>query len=165
MPWQMADRQGERKKHHIAITRCSSVVALVLGGEPINNFRNRSRRQATEYGYADDPYASWHLANIQCYPDWKASIDIHDPSKNYVNGVEAFLVTLLGEFRDAQTRFEEIYRRITKLVTPPLDFMFDHAVRDKLLLKDSDFTNSRRYFWAYQTLGIVNESIRCMIDA
>lgn len=43
--------------------------------------------------------------------------------------------------------------------------MFKSAIRDKLLFEDSGFTNSRRYFWAFQTLGTMNQSIKAMIDA
>ena len=43
--------------------------------------------------------------------------------------------------------------------------MFKSDIRDKLLFEDSDFSNSRRYFWAFQTLGTMNQSIKAMIDA
>jgi Peptidase family S41 len=40
--------------------------------------------------------------------------------QGYVNGLDAFLNTLLIEYKDAQKRFEEISQRVTKLVTPPV---------------------------------------------
>lgn len=43
--------------------------------------------------------------------------------------------------------------------------MFDLKIRDKLLFEDADFTFSRRYFWAYNSLARVNDSIRSMINA
>jgi len=43
--------------------------------------------------------------------------------------------------------------------------MFKQSVRDRLLFEDDDFTYSRRYFWAHQTLGIMNEDIQEMITA
>ena len=43
--------------------------------------------------------------------------------------------------------------------------MFDVKLRDKLLFEDSHFTYSRRYFWAYNTLGVINEGIKAMIAA
>lgn len=104
------------------------------------------------------------MLNLQCFPDLKSSTDVHDTQKHYVNGPEAFLVTLLGEFRDAQRRFEDINRAITKLITPSSAFMFDANYRDDLLFEDEKFTYVRRYFWAYQTLGIMNESIRTIVD-
>jgi hypothetical protein len=103
--------------------------------------------------------------NIQCYPDHKASLDIHDSTKHYVNGPEAFLHTVLAEFQDAEKRFAQIYRRISKLVTPPSDFMFDGGLRDKLLFEDDEFTYSRRYFWGFQTLGLMRDGIKAIIDA
>lgn len=165
MKWQLADLQEEHKSHHIPVTRCSSVVALALHGPAIRKVRNPSRQASNSHGYAYDPWSSWQVLNLQCYPDWHASLDVHDSAKHYVNGPEAFMVTLLGEYRDAQKRFEQIYRAITKLITPPIDFMFNSEVRDKLLFEDKDFTYSRRYFWAYQTLGLMNDSIKAMIDA
>lgn len=43
--------------------------------------------------------------------------------------------------------------------------MFSGTLRDKLLFEDHSFTYSRRYFWAYQTLGIMMNSIKDIIDA
>jgi hypothetical protein len=92
-------------------------------------------------------------------------MDVHDSSKHYVNGVEAFMTTLLGEYRDAKRRFESITDVISKRVRPPLEFMFSAEIRDKLLFEDGDFSMAKRYFWAHQTLGIMNESIKSMVDA
>ena len=50
-------------------------------------------------------------------------MDSHDSTKHYVNGPEAFLHTLLAEFKDAQRRVEEVHDRISKLVTPPVSDM------------------------------------------
>jgi hypothetical protein len=166
MPWQLADHQAERGPHHIAITRCSSVVALSLGGPPIKQVVNRSRRaKGVSNGAIYDPFAAWQVLNIQFYPDWESSVDVHDSTKHYVNGVEAFIATVLGEFKDARRRFEMITKEITKLVIPPLDFMFDADIREQLLFEDSQFTYTRRYFWAAQTLGIIGDSIKSMISA
>jgi hypothetical protein len=62
----------------------------------------------------------WHVLNIECYPDWKSNTGSHDATKHYVNGPEAFLHTLLVEFKDAEKRFDEICQRIGKLITPPV---------------------------------------------
>ena len=163
--WQISASQEDRKPGHIAITRCSSVLTLALHGPQIKKIRNPARQKTKEYGYVYDPFSPWEVLNIQCYPDWKASLDVHDSTKHYANGPEAFMNVLLGEFRDAERRFEDIYKRISERVTPPLDFMFDSEIRDKLLFEDDGYTMVRRYFWAHQTLGIMNESIKAIIDA
>ncbi|KAK5678779.1 hypothetical protein LTR17_027635 [Elasticomyces elasticus] len=165
MKWQLADRQEERSSSHIPITRCSSLVALSLDGPAVRKVKNPSRHADNSHGYSYDPWSAWHLVNLQCYPDHHATLDVHDSTKHFINGPEAFLATVLGELRDAQKRFEEIYKSITSLIMPPLEFMFDSDIRDKLLFEDKHFTYSRRYFWAYQTLGLMNDSIRAMIDA
>lgn len=62
----------------------------------------------------------WHVLNIQCYPDHEHTMDSHDSTKHYVNGPEAFLHTLLAEFKDAQKRYKIIKKEVTKLVVPPV---------------------------------------------
>jgi hypothetical protein len=165
MQWQIAAGQEDRKPGHISITRCSSVIALVLNGPKIKDVKNPYRRKARDKGPVFDPFSSWQVLNIQCYPDFNASLDVHDSTKHYVNGPEAFMMTVLGEFRDAYRRFSEITKRISKRVRPPLEFMFDSGIRDKLLFEDDEYSMARRYFWAQQTLGIMNESIKALIDA
>ena len=82
-----------------------------------------------------------------------------------MNGPEAFLHALLTEYRDARKRYDEIYKRITHLITPPLGFLFNAELRDQRLFEDKTFTWTRRYFYAHQTLGNVNDSIKSMIDS
>ncbi len=43
--------------------------------------------------------------------------------------------------------------------------MFNGRLRDNLLFEDQEFTYSRRYFWAFQTLGIMNNGIKAILDA
>ena len=43
--------------------------------------------------------------------------------------------------------------------------MFDRDLRDELLFEDKHFTYIRRYFWAYNTLGVINNGIKAMIAA
>jgi len=120
MTWQQSDRSRERREGHIPITRCSSVVALSLTGSPTRKLKNSARRAKTQFGYVYSPWAPWHVLNIECYPDWKSNTGSHNSTKHYVNGPEAFLNTLLVEYRDAQKRFAEISQRISQLITPPV---------------------------------------------
>jgi hypothetical protein len=43
--------------------------------------------------------------------------------------------------------------------------MFDRRLRDKLLFEDKHFTYIRRYFWAYNTLAVINTGIAAMVSA
>lgn len=165
MSWQISDEDQLSTNTHLPITRCSSVVALSLYGDPIRKIRNSARRAKKREGGIYDPWQAWQVLNIQCFPDWKAKTDVHGNSKRYVNGPEAFLRTVLAEYKDAQKRFEEINKAISKLITPPHDFIFDKDQRDARLFEDKNFTYTRRYFWAHQTLGSMNDSIQAMIEA
>ncbi|KAJ0114398.1 hypothetical protein J7T55_010787 [Diaporthe amygdali] len=151
---------------HINITECSSVLALALEGEPVNKVpMRRGRRKGSRLGAVYDTFAPYHLLNIQCFPD-----HIHAENESirkpfYYNGPYVFLNRLVAEYKDATKRYLQLNDRIEKLITPPHQFMFDVKLRDKLLFEDADFTFSRRYFWAYNSLGVINDGIKSMISA
>ena len=127
-PWQTADKDLSNTVTHIPLTSCCSIVALSLGGNPVSIVKSKSRRSIQRAAHVYDPFAPWKVLNIQCYPDWKSTVDGHEANRHYVNGPEAFLVTLLIEYRDAQKRFLEINKRIVALATPPVSHSQSPAV-------------------------------------
>ena len=167
MKWQRADEELGGSETHVPVSRCSSIIALSLEAKPVSKIRHKGRRNplGRREGELFDPFSPWHVLSLQAYPDWRSSIDSHDSTKHYVNGPEAFLMTLRAELKDAQKRLMDVYNRISDLVTTPPEFMFKQSIRDKLLFEDDEFTYSRRYFWAYQSLAIMNEDIKEMIFA
>ncbi|KAF2013925.1 hypothetical protein BU24DRAFT_424942 [Aaosphaeria arxii CBS 175.79] len=165
MQWQRADRDIKHTESHIPLTRCGAVVALALFDDNPRRIRNRGRRAKTKYGWVQDVWSPWQVLNIQCYPDWRATADTFEQGHRYLNGAEAFLHALLTEYKDARKRYEVIYKGISELVTPALGFLFDTDLRDQRLFEDRKFTWTRRYFYAHQTLGNVNDSIKSMIDS
>jgi hypothetical protein len=126
--WQQSDAELKGSNSHIPITRCCSTIALSLTGSPTSTVKNRARRAKTEVGNVYDPFSPWRVLSVQCFPHWKSIMDSHDSTKHYVNGPEAFLMTLLTEYRDAQKRFMEIRRKIVALATPPVSFSHDLAL-------------------------------------
>ena len=120
MSWQKADEDLDDVEGRIPVSRCSSVVALQLASDPITKVRNKGRRVKRIFGDIYDPFAPWRVLSMQCYPDWKSSVDSHDSTKHYVNGPEAFLVTVRAELKDAQKRLKEVYIRISDLVRCPV---------------------------------------------
>lgn len=56
-------------------------------------------------------------------------------------------------------------RQVQLLTMMQTEFMFDRRLRDKLLFEDKHFTYIRRYFWAYNTLAVVNTGIKAMVAA
>ncbi|GAB7348398.1 hypothetical protein MBLNU459_g6832t2 [Dothideomycetes sp. NU459] len=169
MPWQRFDTNAGAAETHIPITRCSATIALSLEGNPVSMVKNKDRRVNRKYGQVYDPFSPWRVLVIQAYPDWESTIeDVEDDQrqrKHIVNGPEAFLTVFKQELRDAAKRLLKVYRRIEDLVQVPPDFIFRLETRDKLLFEDDEFTYSRRYFWAAQTLGIMSQDIRDMIES
>lgn len=170
MPWQRFDPNMDvSSETHIPITRCSAAIALSLEGSPVSMVKNKDRRVNRKYGQVYDPFSPWRVLIIQAYPDWESTIDdIEDDKRqrrHIVNGPEAFLTALRQELRDAAKRLLKVYRRIEDLVQVPDDFIFRLETRDRLLFEDDEFTYSRRYFWAAQTLGIMSQDIRDMIES
>ncbi|PVI02164.1 hypothetical protein DM02DRAFT_312872 [Periconia macrospinosa] len=165
MEWQRSDKGKGPNDTHLPLSRCGAVVALALFDDKPRRIRNRGRRAKTKYGWVQDIWSPWQVLQLECFPDWRATADTFESGHRYLNGPEAFLHALLTEYRDARKRYDEIYKRITALVTPALGFLFDADLRDQRLFEDRKFTWTRRYFYAHQTLGNVNDSIKSMIDA
>lgn len=165
MQWQYADKDRSKTADHVPLTRCGAVVALALYDDKPRRVRNKSRRAKTKYGWIQNIWSPWQVLVIECFPDWRATPDTFESGHRYLNGPEAFLHALLTEYKDARKRYDEIYKKVTELITPPLGFLFDAKMRDQRLFEDRDFTWTRRYFWAHQTLGNVNDSIKSMIDS
>lgn len=163
MEWQLAERR--LKPGHTPLTRCGAVVALSLYDDKPKRLRTRGRRGQTRDGRVQNIWSPWQVLVIECFPDWRATADTFEHGHRYLNGPEAFLHALLTEYRDARKRYGAIYERITRLVTPPNGFLFDGKLRDQRLFEDRDFSWTRRYFWAHQTLGNVNDTIKTMIDS
>ncbi|KAF5000776.1 hypothetical protein FDECE_11131 [Fusarium decemcellulare] len=167
-PWQRFDKRPSDKRlgDHIDIAECGAVLALSLGGETTKAPRMRSRRERAREGFLFETFGPWHLLAIQSFPDNAHTVRGEEfQQKKYVNGPYAFLDLLIAEYRDAGKRNQFLHDRVTKLITPPTEFMFDPKLRDKLLFEDKHFTYIRRYFWAYNTLAVVNNGIKAMISA
>ncbi|KAM0564481.1 hypothetical protein ACHAPJ_000695 [Fusarium lateritium] len=167
-PWQRFDKRPSENRlgDHIDIAECGSVLALSLGGESHRAPRMRSRRERARDGFLFETFGPWQLLAIQSFPDNLHTVRGEEfTRKEYVNGPYAFLDLLIAEYRDAGKRNQILHERVTKLITPPTEFMFDPKLRDKLLFEDKHFTYIRRYFWAYNTLAVVNTGIKAMISA
>ncbi|KIW14746.1 hypothetical protein PV08_07530 [Exophiala spinifera] len=166
LPWQNYDDSvQEHSDDHIPLSTCSSVVALSLAGKSSHTLRRNSRKRKSIVGHIYDPFAPWHVLSIQCFPDWRSSVDVHETNHHYVNGPDAFLSSLMVEYRDAVKRFREVFSSIQRLATPPNRSIFDRGLRDELLFENDKYTYSRRYFWASQTLGLLSNEIKAMITA
>ncbi|KHN93805.1 uncharacterized protein MAM_08332 [Metarhizium album ARSEF 1941] len=167
-PWQRFDKRpaDNRLGDHIDVAECSSVLALSLGGEPIKPLRMRPRRERAREGFLFDTFGPWHLLSIQSFPDDQHAVRGDEfPKNSFYSGPCAFLHLLVSEYRDAGRRNQILHEKITKLITPPTEFMFDRRLRDKLLFEDKHFTYIRRYFWAYNTLAVINTGINAMVAA
>lgn len=167
-PWQRFDKRPSDKRtgDHVDIAECGSILALSLEGSPTKPLRIRPRRERTREGFLFDTFGPWHLLSIQSFPDDEHTVRGEDfQQKSFYNGPYAFLDLLTAEYRDAGKRNQILHERITKLITPPTEFMFDRKLRDKLLFEDKHFTYIRRYFWAYNTLAVINNGIKAMIAA
>jgi len=137
-PWQQFDQRAPDKRHqdHIDIAECSSVLALSLESEPMNETQLRrlkkkkavnsngekgAAKDATvQVGHVADPFAPWHLLSLQSFPDDRHSMRSDEVGKPLYSGPYAFLDALAVEYRDAVKRYAELHDMIAKLITPPV---------------------------------------------
>lgn len=163
-PWQFHNNQASRTSpDQLEITECSSILGISLTGECTKrmNLKTRNPRRR-RVGELYDTNAPWHVLSIQFFPDDESSVSHNYPGETFCNGPHAFLVRLSMEYQDAVRRYTRLNERISKLITPPSQFVFDSKLRERFLFEDKYFTYSRRYFWAYNTLAVLNESIQAM---
>ncbi|KAI9776734.1 MAG: hypothetical protein M1839_009378 [Geoglossum umbratile] len=133
------------KEANIQIRRGSSLVALQFpdGGGP----------------WASAPSTSWRLLVLSCNrPTFTAPPSLQ-------NGLEAYLWGINQELRGSRRNLRQIAEQITSIATPPDDFLFNPKSRDALLFEDTSYNTSRTYFWALQSLRIMNDTINSIINA
>lgn len=120
--WQQHDiRQSEEESaDHIDISECSSIVALSLEGEAVDQVpRRASKSNRVTTGSVYDTFAPFHVVNIQCCPDLIRSD--RDMAENpCYSGPQAFLECLAAEYRTAGQRLWRLNERIGGLVIPPV---------------------------------------------
>lgn len=126
---------------HLRICRGSSSVALSFSD--------------TE-GANTSAALPWRLLILSCNRD-------HASSRKIKNGVEAFCWGINSELRKVRRCLREVAAQISSVSAPSDDFLFNNEVRESLLFENKDFTNSRTYFWALQSLRLVNECIASII--
>jgi len=168
MSWQRSDATASSTdKNHIPISRCSAAVALSFEGPPSSRVKSKDRRLTHRKGDVYDPFSPWRVLVIQCFPDWISTLEDDEYLARHkpVNGPEAFLSILRQELGDAAKRLLKVHRSVEDLVQPPPDFIFSRQTRDRMLFEDESYTLSRRYFWASQTLHIMNQDIEEMIES
>ncbi|KAH8653624.1 hypothetical protein BX600DRAFT_471266 [Xylariales sp. PMI_506] len=165
-PWQRYSNRSSdpRSTDQIDICECSSILALSLEGRAITR-EMRHKKRGAQAARVYDSFAPWQLLNIKFFPDDIEVMHGETERMQFYNGPYAFLDSLTMEYRNAIQRNMNLHDKITKLITPPTDFIFDSRMRDKLLFEDRDLTYSRRYFWAYNTLRVINDGIVSMINA
>ena len=167
--WQKSYKRLASKgsETYVPISRCSSVIALSLEGEPILKLMPGCRRPTfrRQPGTVFDPFGPWYILGITAYPDLKSTTDAYDPARQYTNGPEVFMIMLWAELKDAQTRLTNVYISISRLVKAPPDFLFNRDFRDKLLFEANSLTYTRSYFWSYQSLASLNEDVKTILTA
>ncbi|KAI9720959.1 MAG: hypothetical protein M1828_005431 [Chrysothrix sp. TS-e1954] len=130
----------------------STVLGLALESETTH----ASLYEAPEN--EDDPLRSWHVLCVEACPDdqyWLPDYDFRES----LNGPEAFLFGLVKNLSLMSKRTDQLIDSLSSLVQPPADAPFDSEVIEDMLFDDQNFTNSRRYFWASQTLDVVRGDI------
>ncbi|KAF8251251.1 hypothetical protein K440DRAFT_615862 [Wilcoxina mikolae CBS 423.85] len=62
-------------------------------------------------------------------------------------------------------KWEEVLDALDRQTSFPSTILFDHQTRQSILFEDDNFTNSKRYFWALQSLRLFGEQIEVTLRA
>ncbi|KAL5391789.1 hypothetical protein DPSP01_001078 [Paraphaeosphaeria sporulosa] len=140
----------------VRLSRCNTVVALTLFNEKAQE-PGIGQSHSTG-GKTKLKIPPWHILNLQCFPDWRATFDVFENDHKIIHGGDAFLTAILTEFQDAVKRFEGIQEAIARLVIPSQDFIFKESLRDERLFDDASFVWTKQYFWALHVLPRIIKS-------
>ena len=87
MVWQMATSAMDRVPGALRISQCNCVVALQLSGSKIKEIKNHNRQGGQKRGSIYDPFSPWQVLSIECCPDYKSQLDVHETNKHYVSQI------------------------------------------------------------------------------
>ncbi|KAI9727165.1 MAG: hypothetical protein M1828_007366 [Chrysothrix sp. TS-e1954] len=161
LSWQLSDLTGDTGywMSGLPLSRCNIVIGLYFAGRP-RKTDFPDRRLMNDHVF--DPCASWQVLTVEAKPNSRWSYYERRHAHEHVphrNGPEAFLYTLIDGVKDFRIRTERLVDRICALVQPPADAPFSRRKLNDLLFDDKDFSNSRKYFWASQTLEIMQQDL------
>jgi len=100
----------------IALSSCSSVVALSLAGDVVNHVQKITGGKLRKYPVYDH-FAPWQAIVIQFFPDRQTTADVFGSRRVILSGPEAFLRALLAQYQDAHARLQIVTAEITRITT------------------------------------------------
>ncbi|MCJ1286591.1 hypothetical protein MMC26_005937 [Xylographa opegraphella] len=80
------------------------------------------------------------------------------------NGILEYVTHIGDEMDQANLRMSRFSETVWRTVKLPRDFIFNEDARERLFLEDAQLTLARRYFWALQTLSMINESLNSIVE-
>ncbi|EMD86036.1 hypothetical protein COCC4DRAFT_63997 [Bipolaris maydis ATCC 48331] len=98
----------------------------------------------------------WRLLILSCDRE-------HSLSKKIKNGVEAFFWGINSELRKVRRRLLNMATQISSICVPPDEFLFNNEMQKSLAFENESLSNSQTYFWALQSLRLINECITWII--
>ncbi|KAF2875134.1 hypothetical protein BDV95DRAFT_603900 [Massariosphaeria phaeospora] len=110
------------------------------------------------------PFQPWQILVIPAIPSsrsWSQHRIL--PKTQFANALEAWLWIIWFEHRKVWADMTDLFRNISNKVSPPYDFMFDLSHIDKLIFDDAKYTKSKLYFWAYQSLEMIQSEMMRII--
>lgn len=87
------------------------------------------------------------------------------PLPSLLSGVQAYLWGINQELTGVRRALRNISIQISAIAVPSDDFLFDRELRESVLFEDESYTNSRTYFWALQSLRIINDCIDSILTS
>ncbi|KAF8545331.1 hypothetical protein BDD12DRAFT_2509 [Trichophaea hybrida] len=66
-------------------------------------------------------------------------------------------------FRGMWWKWKDVLDALDRQTSFPSTILFDQQIRQSILFEDDNFTNSKRYFWALQSLRLFGEQIEATL--
>ncbi|KAF1971535.1 hypothetical protein BU23DRAFT_175457 [Bimuria novae-zelandiae CBS 107.79] len=123
-----------------------------------------SEELRSERSEISDTFRPWNILVLPAMPrlrNWREDQPLKDT--RFANSAEAWAWAIWNEHNLAYDEMYNLFSNISDKVSPPKDFMYNLNHIDKLIFDDENYTKSKLYFWAYQSLEIIQSKVMTII--
>ncbi|KAF2807142.1 uncharacterized protein BDZ99DRAFT_573034 [Mytilinidion resinicola] len=111
------------------------------------------------------PFRPWSILVVPAVPDLRLWREHRlETDVRLANASEAWIWIIAAEHKYVFDHMMSLFQKISDKVSPPRDFMFNLDYIEKLLFDDEKYTKSKLYFWAYQSLEMIQSTLKEIIE-
>ncbi|KAF2492963.1 hypothetical protein BU16DRAFT_564265 [Lophium mytilinum] len=111
------------------------------------------------------PFKPWSILVVPAVPHLRLWREHRlETDVRLANASEAWIWVIAAEHKYVYDHMMSLFQKISAKVSPPRDFMFNLDYIEELLFDDENYTKSELYFWAHQSLEMIQGTLKEIIE-